>query len=83
MTFEELLSSMGFIPKQVIFILANTTFDESREKYVVTKFGKELFTLSKEFVDAHVTETYDNKGNRIPIEHKENDFKTSDKKKSV
>lgn len=70
MTFEELLSSLGFNPKQILFILANMTFDKSRMEYVVTKFGKELYTLSKEFVDTHVTETYDDKGNRIPIKHK-------------
>lgn len=75
MTFEELLSSLGFNPKQVLFILANITFDESRMEYVVIKFGKELFALSKEFVDTHVTETYDNKGNRIPINHKESEEK--------
>ena len=71
MTFEELLSSLGFNSKQVLFILVNMTFDKSRMEYVVTKFGKEYYSISKEFVDTHVTETYDDKGNRIPIEHKE------------
>ena len=73
MTFEELLSSMGFNPKQVLFMLMNMTFDKSRMQYIVTKFGKELFALSKEVVDAHVTETYDDKGNRIPIKPKESE----------
>lgn len=71
MTFEELLSSLGFNPKQILFLLTNMTLDKSRMEYVVTKSGKEFYTLSKEFVDTHVTETYDDKGNRIPIEHKE------------
>lgn len=71
MTFEELIASLGFKPKEVIFILANMTYDKSRNAYVVAPFGKELFVISKEFVIAHVTETYDNKGNRIPIKQEE------------
>lgn len=67
MTFKELLISLGLKPKQVLFILANMTFDERRMQYVVTRFGKEVFTLSKELADTYVTETYDDKGNRIPI----------------
>lgn len=70
MTFEELLLALGFNSKQVLFMLANMTFDKSRMAYVVTKFGKKLYTLSKDFVDTCVTETYDDKGNRIPIKRK-------------
>lgn len=70
MTFEELLLSLGFNPKQALFMLVNMTFDKKRMEYVVTESGKKLFALSKEFVDAHVTETYDDKGNRILLRHK-------------
>ena len=73
MTFEELLLSLGLNPKQVLFILANMTFDKRRMQYIVTESGKEIFTLAKEIADKYVTETYDDKGNRIPIKHKEGD----------
>ena len=75
MTFEGLLLSLGFNPKQVLFLLVNMTFDKRRMEYVVTESDKKIFALSKEFVDAYVTETYDDKGNRIPIEPKESEDK--------
>lgn len=78
MTFEELLSSLGFNPKQVLFILMNMKFDNSRMQYVVTKDGKEVFTLNKEFVDKYVTETYDDKGNRIPIKRGKRGIRNAD-----
>lgn len=67
MTFEELLSSLGLNPKQILYVLLNMKFDSSRMQYVVTKDEKEILTLTKELVDEYVTETLDNKGNRIPI----------------